>query len=517
MLYTKTREQIEKLKSVGRLRKQHTKLAYPRKHTIRNAQLAEFELQIRGKVVYPWSKGYNQDRVDFNNVYPVYPKMIVYPICLEDIRKTLVFAQEQKYWMVVRSGGHSLAGFSVCDGIVLDMSSFKSIVINPADKTALIECGCTFGDIYPRVESYGLHLPGGGCPTVAIAGFMQGGGYSLTSRNFGINCDCVLEITVMLADGQIVVANKSQNKDLFWAMRGGTGNNFGILLSVKYQLFPLKDIYGMQITWNIDTNFDNAALALYTIQEKYLKGYSYPNLGIETVLTSDPKGKYKNVYFCGAWIGEKEAMDIALQPLLDIPGAVITINEKGPYSKINNDLLESCPVLPDDVKAYSQSVYIEKSLTVNDWKNILKFFQTAPNKYTMVDMEGYGGKIGTIDPSECAFIHRKVTMDFFCDAFFDAKTNDQKKNEEWLAAFMDFMKKYGNGHSYQNYPNRKATNYKWEYWGEYYNLLVLIKNKYDKNNFFHYMQSIGKPIGTRYEKKQILLFDTNTPIKYEDY
>jgi FAD/FMN-containing dehydrogenase len=321
----------------------------------------------------------------------------------------------------------------------------------------------------------------------------------------------------MRADGKIVVANRTRNADLFWAMRGGTGNNFAVLLTVTYQLYPLADIYGMQITWNIDSNIDNAALALYTIQENYLMGDSFPNLGIETVLTTDATDKHKKVFFCGAWIGSEADMNKALAPLLAIEGATITINEKGPYSKINNDLLESCPVLPDDVKAFSQSTYLERALSVLDWKNILTFFKTAPNQYTMIDMEGYGGKINTVLEADCAFVHRNVTMDFFCDAFYNNETNDKQQNEEWLASLMQFMNSYNNGHSYQNYPNRNQTDYKWAYWGNYYNTLVAIKNKYDPSNFFHYLQSIGEPIEEKHQSTQIVLFETPTPIQYEAY
>jgi FAD/FMN-containing dehydrogenase len=517
MLYTKTPVQIAKHKSAVRLKRQPQKLAYPLKHKVTRLELAAFELSIHGKVVYPWSKGYNSTRRDFNNVYPAYPLLIAFPVSIHDLRTCLRFSHENNLWTVVRSGGHSLAGFSVCDGMVIDMSSFKSVFINLSDNTAIIDSGCTFGEIYPKVESYNLHLPGGGCPTVSVAGFMQGGGYSFTSRNFGMNCDCVQEITVMLQDGNIVVANRNKNADLFWAMRGGTGNNFGILLTIKYQLFPLKHIMGVQLTWNIDDNLDNAALALLTIQDTYLKDYSHPQLGIETVLTTDAKDNKKKVYFCGAWLGEPGKLDEVLSPLWNIPGVEKTISETGSFSKINNDLLEYCPVLPEGIKAYSQSTYIAKSLSVNDWKDILTFFRTAPNKYTMVDMEGYGGAIGKVPESDCAFIHRNVLMDFFCDAFFNEETNDQKKNEEWLQSFMLFMGKYSNGHSYQNYPNRLQQDFKWSYWGKYYDQLVAIKRKYDPQNFFHYMQSIGEPISPEYKNLQLNIIETNTPIIYEAY
>ncbi|MBK8279951.1 MAG: FAD-binding oxidoreductase [Saprospiraceae bacterium] len=123
-----------------------------------------------------------------------------------------------------------------------------------------------------------MHRRGGGCPTICVAGYMQGGGDGLTSRKFGMNCDCVLEVMVMLADGRIVKANQNLNSDLFWAVRGGTGGNFGILLNIKYQLVPLGFIWGIKITWNIDPSPGDAAQALYTIQEQYLTDNALPIL-----------------------------------------------------------------------------------------------------------------------------------------------------------------------------------------------------------------------------------------------
>jgi len=526
MNHNKTPLQIEKSLSVARMRGNGNRLAtaladesFPQSDKVTKSQLADFEEQIEGKVVFPWSDGYERDRKDFNDVYPAYPLAIVYVSCYQDIQLCLRFSTENKIWAVCRSGGHSLAGYSVCDGIIIDMSEMQSVHIDAKNKIAIIDSGTTWGRIYKKVEFYNLHIPGGGCPTVAIAGFMQGGGYSLTSRNFGINCDTVLEVTVMLADGKIVVANSDQNQDLYWDVRGGTGNNFGVLLTVKYQLFELKNMFGKQISWSFQDSPDNAALALYTIQEIFLKGDQYPNLGIETIIATDFSNPYnwiKKVYFCGGWIGAGEDFDKAVAPLLAIPGAQVNLSEEGPYSKINNDLLEGVPDLPMDVKAYSRSAYIEKLLSLDDWKNILNYFKNnAPNQYTMVDLEGYGGKINTLPEGTNAFIHRNVTMDFYCDGFFNEETNDQHKNEEFIDSFYKFMETYTNSHSYQNYPYRNQSDFRWAYFGNYYNQLCEIKKRYDPHNFFHYQQSIGEPFTGEKAKEQKIIFTQNNPIKYE--
>ena len=152
-------------------------------------------------------------------------------------------------------------------------------------------------------------------------GLYARGGYGLTSRNFGIQSDCVLEFTMILADGSVVIANANQNSDLFWAVRGGTGGNFGVLVSIKYKIFPLGLIWGISITWDFETDTTNAAQALHVIQENYLTGFQYPNLGIETLVYTDISGDgHKKVRFGGGFLGNEDQLNTAITALMDVPG-----------------------------------------------------------------------------------------------------------------------------------------------------------------------------------------------------
>jgi FAD/FMN-containing dehydrogenase len=493
MSYRKSRQQLEKDENIHWLENTVSGEDYQKHFSVPKGEMTEFVKSIRGKIVFPWSKEYDADRKDFNNLYPVLPKMIVYARCREDIRCCLHFAQKYGLWTVARSGGHSLAGYSVCDGIVLDLSGFKNISIDKSDNTAIMEAGCTFGDIYVKIEEEGLHIPGGGCESVCVSGYMQGGGYGITSRTYGMNCDCVLEVTIMLADGTLVVANQREFADLFWAVRGGTGGNFGVLLSIKYQLYELGEIWGTRLEWSIDREPTDAVQSLITLQDCYLADGAFANLGMEVVLLTDTDHT-KKVVFCAVWVGTEEEFDIALQPLLSLPGVRKKLWEKGRYFDVSNQVMSGIPNVPQDVKAYSRSVYIARALTRGEWGSILAFFMTAPNAYTIVDMECYGGKINAVNVASSAFIHRNVKMNFFCDVFFDTESGDQYKNKKWLGSFFTFMERYGNGHSYQNYPNRDQKDFRWAYWGDSYPRLAEIKKKYDPSIFFHYQQSIGTKV-----------------------
>lgn len=473
---------------------------FPKDAKYSQQDLARFELKITGKVVYPWSEGYEQDRQEFNPAFQGYPQMIVFCANYSDVKECLQYAKQFELWTVVRSGRHSLAGYSVCDGLVIDTSEFNDISIDAVSKTAIVGACVDFEKLNARLHDYHLNLPGGGCPTVCVAGYMQGGGFGFTSRAFGMNSDCVLEVKVMLADGNIVIANENTNFDLFWAIRGGTGGNFGVLLEVTYQLFDISDVVGVKIGFSFEEDCSNAAAALDYIQKNYQKDGVTKLLGTQTVITTDDT-LGKSVLFCGLFIGIEKDLNPLIQPLLDMVGAVQLYKEAGAYKDINEAVLDGTPNLPEGVMALSQSGYIESPMVIEDWSTVLDFFKTCPNQYTMIDMEGYGGAINTYPVEGSAFIHRNNYCDFFCDVYF-TEESERDDNKKWLAELMEFMKPYFNGHSYQNYPNREMEDYRWSYWGEYYNSLLFVKQKFDPNNFFTYEQSI-KPYPTTNSSKEL--------------
>jgi FAD/FMN-containing dehydrogenase len=503
--------QREKQKSVSLLRSAESEAHSSYQISIPRPVLAAFAESIYGVVVFPWSKSYEKDRQEFDDLYPTYPQLIVYVVSTEDIAKSLAFAKEYSLQVAVRSGGHSLAGFSVCDGMVIDMSRMKSVYVEPSGATVLIESGAAFQDIFPAVEPRKLHMVTGDCDGVCPAGFMMGGGYGMTTRMFGMGCDNVVEVTVMLADGKTVVANAKQNQDLFWAIRGGTGGNFGVLISMRWALHHVGTMHGVQVRWPIDEKPALAAKVLHTIQEQYLKPGVLPQLGIETIMSSNEHAK-KTLFFCASWIGELKDFDAAIKPVLDIGGH--TINRySGRYSHVNNKVLEGTPDIPEDVKGFSRGTYLQRHLSEAEWYQIAEFFhKNAPNRYTMIDMEAYGGYVSTLPETYNAFIHRDVTVNFYTEAFFDKKTNDREQNEVWCTKLMEFMKPYAIPRSYANYPFRGQKDFRTAYWGRYYNQLVKIKSKYDPANFFNYMQSIGPDFSA--DKDQIILFP-ETPIIHE--
>jgi FAD binding domain/Berberine and berberine like len=453
--------------------------------------VGDLELKIQGKLVRPTDPEYHAGRQLANFAFQDFPVLIAYCEVIADVRRCLQFARDKKIPVVVRSGGHSTAGFSIGSGMVIDLSRLSYVVVDAAKKQAIVGAGTKFGHLFAALDIYNLHVPGGGCHDVCVAGFMQGGGFGYTSRQFGMNCDNVVEALVLLADGGIVVASETTNPDLFWALRGGTGGNFGILLQVTYRLYSLGKLWGFRITWEMETDEDKdrAARVLAKLQQDYMRRCARNELGYMAFLTwqNDKRCLVMRGMFHGAPEDGKEV----LRPLTEIKPNTMT-EEHGSYLDIDKFIHEKpdIPQVDDLAREDKQSGYIERQLDPADWLKVIDVFLTTPNPWSMVGIEAYGGAINAQPKSATAFVHRDVSLDLYLDVFWmtDAERGPAVK---FLGDFMDFMEKhYFTGASYQNYPRLTQTDYRRRYWGDYFEQLLTIKQKYDPKTFFSYPQGV---------------------------
>ncbi len=469
-----------------------TDLALQQYHSISAEEIRDFVKQLIGTVTLPTDPDYNNDRQVWNPAFQDYPEIIVYCETIEDVRASLAFARKHDLWVVARSGRHSTAGYSVNNQMVLDTSNIRYVTVDPEVPMAYVGPGTPFKMLNSVLNSYHLHVPGGACQDVCVAGFMMGGGYGFTSRLFGMACDNVLGVTVMLWDGSIVIADEKTNPDLFWAIRGGTGNNFGVLLEIRYKLQNLYEVWGVHIKWPLS----KAAKALEYLQAHYMRDGVSDKFGAYIFLAyqGDEKVLLVSALYHGS---EAEGMEV-IQPLLDDPiGGHLEDSKTGTYQQINAWLYDEkydIPVVPDQAREDKQAGYIKRQLSEAEWQRVVDYLDTTPNAYGAVAIEPYGGAINRmpLGKSGNAFIHRDASLNFYVDVFW--LSEDEKQTVvPWLDGFMKLMTEEGFfiDRVYQNYPRRSQTNYRWLYWGEYFNSLLFVKQKFDPHNFFHYQQSIS--------------------------
>ena len=458
-----------------------------------------------GSVMLASSEGYDASRQDFIRTYQSFPQLIGFCEVPRDVQACLKFASDHGLHPVCRSGGHSTAGFSVNNEMVIDLSRISYVVVDEANATAKVGAGTTFDKLNAILTQYKLHVPGGGCPSVAVAGYMQGGGYSFTSLMFGMNCDSVIEIVVVLASGEIVIANEQKNNDLFWAMRGGTGNNFGVLLEITYRLHALDELQGFGLSWPLDTpdDRDHAAKVLGTWQAGFTGTKAGDRLGHQILIAGvqrPDEPSRPELLIRGMHRGSADECEAALKPLLDLcadPSKQRDIWTRGTYEYLNEYLMAYPTDLPDvpmNIRAMVESRIVSRPLQFSDWRGLLDYFGRAPSGAMMIGIEPYGGAINRLAPHDTAFVHRRATMNVFVWTFWmheDARRHAESNTRK----FRKLLGPLSNGQSYQNYPSRETArdDYPQLYWGQNYERLCRVKAKYDPKNLFRFPHMVRPP------------------------
>jgi FAD/FMN-containing dehydrogenase len=197
---------------------------------------------IQGAVFEPGDVGYVDACTLFNAVIERRPAMVVRPTSAADVAEAIRFARRHDLPLAVRSGGHSAAGWSLCDGgVVLDMRSIDTINVDPEARTAKVGGGCMTGAVDRACQAHGLATVTGRVSTTGIAGFTLGGGSGMLERRFGFAVDNLLAVDMVTADGALITADHETHSDLFWALRGG-GGNFGVVTSLTFQLHPIEPV-----------------------------------------------------------------------------------------------------------------------------------------------------------------------------------------------------------------------------------------------------------------------------------
>jgi FAD/FMN-containing dehydrogenase len=457
----------------------------------KTALFAKLEAAIVGKVVLPGDPGYDAARQESNPAFQAYPVAIVYCAVEDDIAQCLAIARDNAVPVAVRSGGHSTAGYSVCDlGIVIDMSAFDHVLVDTTNNTVRVGPGADFDKLNGALNPTGLHVPSGACGNVCVGGFVQGGGYGYTSRMFGIQCDSVLAFRVMRADGSIVVAAPgTEHALLHWALQGGTGNNFGVVLEVTYRLYPVPTVWAWSIQWNAA----DAPAVLVELQANYMRSGAAPNLGMMVNLGFNAGAQV--LLAQGMWVGSRADGLAAVQSLMNFPSAQLLVDKSGPYGAMDVYLdTEPYPIPnpPDGSKEDKRAGYIDTPLTLADWQAIVAYAATAPNPNDTLIIEPYGGAIAQVPALATAFVHRQDDMDVFVDVFWLADS-ERAAAVAWLDGFMNLLAPHLNGRVYQNYPHRGLANYADAYWGDALPKLQQARQRYDPGNVFAFAQSVPLP------------------------
>ncbi len=227
---------------------------------------------LTGEVVTKDSFNYEEDRKAWNRGIEKYPLVIVYCRNEYDISNAITWSKLNLLEIRIRSGRHHYEGYSTGNDIVIiDVSKMNKIDVDEEKSVFKIQGGVRNRELYEVLGSKHYPFPGGGCPTVGVAGLVLGGGWSYSNRLFGLACDNLLEIEMVNYEGKKINASEKNNEDLFWACRGAGGGNFGVITSMTFKLIPKIEMVTLIDIDFVDIEFQEI-LKIFEIWTEFFNG-----------------------------------------------------------------------------------------------------------------------------------------------------------------------------------------------------------------------------------------------------
>jgi FAD/FMN-containing dehydrogenase len=451
-----------------------------------SASIQALSQRLVGEVIAPDHAEYDAARRVWNKEYLRRPALVVRAQDALDVAHTVRFARQHDLPLALRSGGHSLAGFSsVDDGVVLDLSGMRGVTIDPTTGVARVQPGVTSDRLAPLAGEHGLGLSTGDAPTVGIGGLTLGGGVGFMVCKYGLTIDSLLAADVVTANGEQITATPSEHPDLFWALRGG-GGNFGVVTSFEFQLRPVGTVVGGPMIYPatpevIRRYVDRAAEApdgLTTIS-LLLKAPPLP------IIPAELHGKLILLILC-VFVGEQAEAEAAYQPLRRLGPGLVDMIGPMPYHAIF-ELTRGATV---------SSHHDGRSGFLADFPDALidtmfGHLEHGTSPLSFAQIRPLGGAFARVPADATAFAHRDKA--YMLSVINDWETGEAAPHQAWTQAFWNDVRPYASGVYVNFLENSERARIGEAYPGDTYSRLAAVKRAYDPDNVFNLNQNI-KPM-----------------------
>jgi hypothetical protein len=213
----------------------------------------------------PGDIGSDAERKGFNVSSDHRPALVVGASGPADVVAAVECAATAGRAVGVMATGHGPAVGA--DGQVLvNTRRMNRVEVDPTARTARVAAGVRWGQAQSKITGHGLAALNGASSDVGVVGYTLGGGVGPLGRQYGSAADHVRTLDVVTADGRLRRVSATSDPDLFWALRGGKGN-FGIVVSMEFDLVPVTQLYGGGIYFTADHAPDAAADALHAYSD----------------------------------------------------------------------------------------------------------------------------------------------------------------------------------------------------------------------------------------------------------
>jgi FAD/FMN-containing dehydrogenase len=443
--------------------------------------------RLHGDLLNPGDEGYEAARTVFNAMVDRYPSYVVRPTGAADVMAAVDFAREHDLLLSVKGGGHNFAGTAVCDdGLTIDCSRMDGVRVDPEARTARVGPGATWADFDHEAGAFDLATTGGLVSTTGVAGLTLGGGQGYLARKHGLTVDNLRSVDIVTAAGDLVHASDEENPELFWALRGG-GGNFGVVTSFEFDLHPVgpevlagpifhpyEDAREALRFYRDFTADAPDELACYALVVRVPPEEPFPE-----ARRGDPA-----VAFAVCYAGPLDEAEDAVEPLRAFGDPTLDGVGPIPYPALQRSFDDGSPA---GHRWYTKAHYLD-GLPDDAIDTILEFTDPFPGPLTQVGIEPMGGAIARVDATATAFPHRDATYSLgIWPGWADPEADDDVV--AWARAFHEAMAPYADG-VYANYLDRDETDRVEAAYGENYERLVEVKDRWDPENRFRMNQNV---------------------------
>jgi hypothetical protein len=441
---------------------------------------------FRGRLIGSEDPDYDTARKLYNAMIDKRPRLIAQCVDAADVIAAVNVAREAGLDVAVRCGAHNGPGLgSVDDGLVIDLSALRGVVVDPHARIAHVLGGTLLGEVDHATQPFGLAAPFGIISTTGVGGLTLGGGVGNMTRTLGLSIDNLVEADVVLADGSFVTANEDQHPDLFWGLRGG-GGNFGVVTRFAFRLSPVSTVVAGPTLWPLERSAE--ILSWY---REFIPNAPEELNGFFAFLTVPPAPPFPDELHlqkvCGVvwcWAGAPDEADQAfaavreLKPVLDgiqpmpLPALNSAFDAIFPHGDQWYWRADRISEVPDEAVAAH-----------------LQFAETMPTWKSTMHLYPIDGAVTRKSTDETAWTQRDGG---WVQVMVGVDPDPANRNlvTDWCVSYWEALHPYSAGGGYVNMMMEEGDDRVRMSYGTNYDRLAQVKAEYDPGNLFHVNQNI---------------------------
>jgi FAD/FMN-containing dehydrogenase len=446
-----------------------------REIALRGKDIQALAAKLHGELLLAGDGGYEDARRILNPSFDKHPALIVQPVDVPDIQAAVDFARANSLLVAVKCGGHSHSGQSTCDkGMQIDLSKFRSVKVDPQARRAWVTGGSLLGQVDKATAPHGLVTPLGTVSHTGVGGLTLGGGFGRIARKFGMAIDNVESVEIVTADGKLVHASGSENPELYWGARGGSGN-FGVVTQFEFKLHQMqREVVAGSVAFPLERARD--VLTLWSEYAPVAPDELYIDPTVMQPPGNAPGMAMLQVCYCGPQADAEKALAPIRKLGTPLKDSIKTIEYV--QAQRANDSTDTRAIA-----SYLKGGFVPK--VPGEMINaMVDGFHGDPRRMTVLFAQHCGGAGARISDDATAFAHRYALANFMTVVAWPIGDKDPSPHIEAARTYWKTLEPFTRGF-YVNDMAREVTakaineNYRGNY-----PRLVALKSKYDPTNLF---------------------------------